>query len=210
MAFTITSQQLTSILSTNHNKDALAEWLIILNHLFPQYGINSTNRAAMFLAQCGHESNDFAVLQENLNYRAESLLRTWPSRFTKNEATEYARRPEKIANRVYANRMGNGDEQSGDGWKFHGRGIVQITGKENYTITSKALFDDTRLLSTPDLLLEKEYAAESALNFWKQHSLNDLADNQDVKSVTKRINGGTLGFDDRLNRFNRALEILSN
>jgi putative chitinase len=159
----------------------------------------------MFIAQTAHESADYTALQENLNYRAESLLRVWPSHFSADTVEEYAHNPEKIANCAYANRMGNGDEESGDGWRYHGRGLIQLTGKTNYehfaASIGKSLEEAVEYCATPD------GAVESACYFWKAHDLNAKSDDGDIEHVTRAINGGTLGLEDRTNRYNQALDL---
>jgi putative chitinase len=186
------------------------EWYSNLVEILPQYDIDTSARVAAFMAQCGHESGGFTTLQENLNYSAKGLVGTFKKYFpTEAQAKQYERRPEMIANRVYANRMGNGDEASGEGWYFRGRGIVQITGKNNYTKCSQALFEDNTLVDDPDLLLEAEYAIHSACWFWSAARLNELADIGDIKTMTKRINGGYLGLEERINHYNHAIEILT-
>jgi putative chitinase len=179
-----------------------------LNEHLPTYSVNTPKRIAAFLSQCAHESMDFTHLHENLNYGAKGLLATFPKYFDANLANQYARIPEKIANRVYANRMGNGDEASGDGYKFRGRGILQITGKANYHVCSHALYDDDTLIDHPELLEEVDGAIRSALWYWNTHLLNVPADAGDVLTLTKKINGGTIGLDDRTTRYNNALAIL--
>jgi putative chitinase len=154
-----------------------------------------------------HESGGFKLLEENLNYSAKALMNTWPSRFpTEEMANQYARNPEKIANKVYGGRMGNGTEETGEGWKYRGRGIKQLTGKENYQRCSEALGVD--LVSDPDKLLDPKYAALSAGWFWNKHNLNDLADKSDIETMTKRINGGLLGLDARKVAIAKAESIL--
>jgi putative chitinase len=189
----------------------LQEWYEQLLEVLPQYEIDTPNRVAAFIAQCGHESAGFTVLQENLNYSADGLKKIFGKYFPTAElAKQYARKPEMIANRVYGNRMGNGDEDSGDGYKYRGRGIVQITGKNNYSKCSIALFEDeAHLLENPDLLLEPHYAIHSACWFWNASHLNALADSGDIKTMTKRINGGYIGLEDRLAHYNHALEVLA-
>jgi len=183
------------------------KWDIPLNQTFVKYNINTTLRQAAFLGQCMHESNNFKTLEENLHYKAESLMKVWPSRFTdKVVADAYANNPEKIANKVYAGRMGNGTEESGDGWKYHGRGLIQLTGKENYERCGSAIGVD--LISQPNLLVDPQYAALSAGWFWNKMGLNDLADAQEYGQMTKRINGGTLGLDDRIVKITKAKQIL--
>lgn len=184
-----------------------AEWADLMNKFLPLYGVNTPARIAMFIAQCGHEASDFTVFSENLNYSADNLRKVWPNRFNVATAAIYARKPEKIANRVYADRMGNGNEASGDGWTFKGRGLIQITGKANYAAFagSSAL----SLVRAVSYLETKEGALKSALWFWGEHSLNALSDHQNVLAVTKIINGGTFGLSDRQTRFSKALKVFS-
>jgi putative chitinase len=186
------------------------EWYNNLLNILPEYDIDTPKRVAAFMAQCGHESGGFTLMQENLNYSAKGLVGTFKKYFpTEAHAKPYERKPEMIANRVYANRMGNGDEASGEGWYFRGRGIVQITGKNNYTKCSQSLFESNVLVENPDLLLETEYAIHSACWFWSAARLNELADVGDIKTMTKRINGGFIGLEDRINHYNHAIEILT-
>jgi putative chitinase len=183
------------------------KWLEPLKETFEKYGLNTTKRQAAFIGQCMHESAGFKTLTENLNYSAKALMATWPSRFPNEEfANQYARNPEKIANKVYGGRMGNADESSGEGWKYRGRGIKQLTGKENYDRCGEALGVD--LVENPDLLIEPKYAALSAGWFWNKHNLNDLADKGDIETMTKRINGGLLGLDARKAAIQKAESIL--
>jgi|SRR6478736_7123977 len=163
--------------------------------LLDKYEINTPIRLCHFYAQLEHESG-LKPISENLNYSDVGLRTTFPKYFTDNKtAVEYARQPQRIANKVYANRMGNGDEQSGDGWKYRGRGFIQITGKENYF----RLANDTDIdcLKNPDLLLAEENALVSALWFWKQNKLNSYADTGDIIGLTRRINGGLNGIEHR-------------
>ena len=183
------------------------KWLIPLQFTCDKFGINTPERVAGFLAQIGHESGGFRFTSENLNYRAEALTRLWPSRFPPGIAESYAMQPEKIANRAYCDRMGNGDEASGDGWKYRGRGLIQLTGKDNYAAFS--LDADNEALVNPDLVAEPELAALSAGWFWKKNGLNALADNRDIVGMTRRINGGTNGLDDRQMRYSRLISVLS-
>lgn len=193
---------------TNEQLQALgidAKWLKPLNDTFAKYDISTPKRQAAFIGQCGHESNNFRTLEENLHYSASALMRVWPSRFPDNDTAEkYANNPEKIANKVYAGRMGNTEE--GDGWKYHGRGLIQLTGKENYEHCGSSIGVD--LVGNPDRLLDPEYAAMSAGWFFNKKGLNQIADIGDVVTLTKRINGGTLGLDDRVMRTNQALRVL--
>lgn len=171
------------------------------------YAVNkNVKRIAAFLAQCGHESLNLSRLSENLNYSKERLMAVWPGRFNEYAAAVYQRDPEAIANNVYANRMGNGNENSGDGWKFHGRGYIQLTGRSNYTACGKDLELD--LVNDPDLLTRPASAAMSAAWFWNSRRLNSLADEGDIRGITRAINGGLNGFDDRRQRYNDALKAL--
>lgn len=185
-------------------------WFEQFYEILPTYDITTMERVVAFLAQCGHESNSFNVLQENLNYSAEGLTKIFHKYFpTLESAQPYARKPEMIANRVYANRMGNGPEESGDGWRYRGRGIVQITGKDNYTRASMDLLEDSTLLENPDFLLDKYYAVHTACWFWAVNNLNTLADAQDMTAMTKRINGGTIGLDDRIAHYNHIVDVFN-
>ena len=186
------------------------EWYTNLGDILPEYDIDTPKRVAAFMAQCGHESGGFTLMQENLNYSAKGLRGTFGKYFPNDEVAKlYERKPQMIANRVYGNRMGNGDEASGEGWYFRGRGIVQITGKNNYTKCSQSLFESNVLVENPDLLLESEYAIHSACWFWSAARLNELSDIGDIKTMTKRINGGFIGLEDRINHYNHAIEILT-
>jgi len=185
----------------------LADWLDPLNEVFARYDMATPARMASFIGQCQHESGNFKTLRENLNYSAKGLCATWPKRFpTEESATPYHRNPEKIANKVYADRMGNGDEASGDGWKYSGRGLIQLTGKSNYTLAGDSLVAD--LLNTPDLVLQPKYAALTAGWFWDKSRLNAFADANDIEGMTKKINGGIIGLDDRKKHIAHALEVL--
>jgi len=183
------------------------KWLQPLNDTFTKYQINSPVRQAAFIGQCGHESNNFKTLEENLNYSASGLMRVWPSRFPDAAiANKYANNPEAIANKVYGGRANLGNTQDGDGWKFHGRGLIQLTGRANYTVCGDALGQP--FTEHPELLLEPEWACMSAGWFWNKKGLNSLADVEDWKTITQRINGGTIGLDDRINRIHKAMDIL--
>jgi len=185
-----------------------AKWFDPLLETFARFDINTPLRQAAFMGQCQHESGNFKTLQENLNYKPEALMRVWPSRFPDMEtALEYAHNPEKIANKVYAGRMGNGDEESGDGWLYHGRGLIQLTGKDNYALCGDSLMLD--LLRDPDILLTPQGAALSAGWFWRKHGLNEVADAKEYVLMTKRINGGNLGYDDRVAKMDTALGVLT-
>jgi putative chitinase len=182
-------------------------WYNALHQILPAYDINTPERVAAFMAQCAHESGYFKFLKENLNYRAESLMRTWPRHFPTMEiAKQYERQPQKIANRAYANRMGNGDEASGDGWRYLGRGLIQLTGKENYSWFAASI--ETPVEEMPEYLQTFEGAVQSACWFWDQNGLNKFADSRDIKTMSKRINGGTIGLDDRIQKYNKYLTIV--
>jgi len=182
-------------------------WLEPLNDAFERFEINTPMRQACFIGQCAHESEHFKFLEENLNYKAESLVRTWPHRFTPELAAECAHNPEKIANIAYADRMGNGPPSSGDGFAYRGRGLIQLTGKNNYTACGNALGLD--LVSNPDFLATPQGAALSAGWFWYTQGLNELADANEMEIMTKRINGGTIGMENRLALMQQALEVLA-
>lgn len=189
------------------NNTYLEQWHSALTDICSEYGINTPVRLAAFVAQCAHESANFKFLRENLNYRAESLMRTWPKHFPTIEiARQYQRNPEKIANRAYANRMGNGDESSGDGWRYLGRGLIQLTGKENYTWFAASL--NMEVDDVVEYLGTFEGAVQSACFFWESNELNKWADKKDIVTLTKRINGGTIGLEDRIKHFNHACHIL--
>jgi len=175
-----------------------------------KFQINTPLRLAHFLAQCGHESGGFKAVSENLNYSADGLKKIFPKYFPGNLAESYARQPEKIASKVYGNRMGNGDEASKEGYKFRGRGYIQLTGKQNYTSFAQAIGDD--IITNPDLVATK-YPLASAAWFFSKNGLNSLADkghgDDVVTSVTKRVNGGTIGLADRIKHFKEYYHLLA-
>lgn len=183
------------------------KWCEQLNATMGRFEINTPYRVSGFLAQVSHESGGFQFVVENLNYSAEALTRVWPSRFPPAIAAEYARNPEKIANRAYCDRMGNGDEASGDGWTYRGRGLIQLTGKDNYAAFS--LQCDNMALVEPNLVAEPALAAESAGWFWSRNGLNALCDSNDIVAMTKRINGGINGLDHRQELYSRALSVFA-
>jgi putative chitinase len=182
-----------------------SKWLQPLEETFAKYDISTPKRQAAFIGQCAHESANFKVLQENLNYSAEGLMKTWPSRFpTKEIADQYARQPSKIAGKVYNGRMGNTSEE--EAAQFLGRGLIQLTGKENYANCGNSIGVD--LIGNPTLLTDPQYAALSAGWFWNKKGLNSLADSGDIDTMTKRINGGTHGLDDRKAKIAKAEQVL--
>jgi len=200
----ITLEQLYKILVGN---GCTEQWHQALTQLLPEYGIDTPQREAAFLAQCAHESGGFQAIKENLNYKASSLQKTFPKYFPTQElADEYAKQPEKIANRVYANRMGNGDESSGDGYRYCGRGLIQLTGKNNYQAFADSM--EGNLEEVADYLATFEGAVQSACWFWETNDLNTLADAGDIKAMTKRINGGYIGLEDRIEKYEKIKEIL--
>jgi putative chitinase len=201
--FDFKKEQLAEIIGKNPYND---QWFDALYAILPDYEINTPHRVAAFVAQCAHESGGFKFLQENLNYRAESLVKTWPRHFPTLEiAQQYARQPEKIANRAYANRMGNGDEASGDGWRYLGRGLIQLTGKTNYEWFAASI--ETPLEEIPEYLQTFEGAVQSACWFWESNNLNKEADAGDIKTMTRKINGGFIGLEDRVKHYNHALHV---
>lgn len=180
-------------------------------NVMQNFGVNTPLRLAHFLAQCGHESGGFRLTQENLNYSAKGLMGIFKKYFpTQALADAYARKPEKIANRVYGGRMGNGAEASGEGFKFRGRGYIQLTGKSNYAAFDLAVEDD--ILANPDLVSTK-HALASAAWFWKKNGLNLIADTgssaEVVTKITKRVNGGTIGLPDRIRHFKEYHALLA-
>jgi putative chitinase len=203
----ITQEQLKQLLPKN---PYVSYWHKALEQLFPDYEINTPQRMAAFIAQCAHESGGFMVLTENLNYRWQSLRKIFPKYFPDDAiAQDYASRPNKqeaIANRIYASRMGNGPEESGDGYRYRGRGLIQLTGRSNYTWFAASLEISPEEAS--EYLTTFEGAAQSACWFWESNKLNQWADKGDILTLTKRINGGTIGLDDRIKHYEHALHVL--
>jgi putative chitinase len=182
-----------------------SKWLEPLDEAFAKYDISTPKRQAAFIGQCAHESGNFKTLQENLNYSAEGLMKIWPSRFpTREIADQYARQPAKIAGKVYNGRLGNTSEE--EAAKYLGRGLIQLTGRENYANCGTAIGVD--LIGNPNLLIEPKYAAMSAAWFWNKKGLNALADAGDYETMTKRINGGLIGLDDRKAKIAKAEQVL--
>jgi putative chitinase len=189
------------------NADAAA-WADAAMEILPKYEINTPNRIAGFFAQCGHESMNFTALSENLNYRAETLEKLFSKYFSKagRNAADYAKQPEKIANVIYANRMGNGDTASGDGFKFRGRGVIQLTGRDNYS--AFALSIKMTLPDVIDYVQTKKGALESACWYWNSRKINLACDENDIVKMTKLVNGGTIGLEDRRKHYEQALAVL--
>jgi len=185
-----------------------AEWVDPLNETFARFNISTINQQAAFIGQCGHECGNFRVLKENLNYRAATLMKLWPKRFPTLEiANQYAGQPSKIANKVYCDRMGNRNEASGDGARFIGRGCIQLTGSSNYYNAGKALGVD--FWADPDLVATPKYAALTAGWFWSTHKCNEVAQAQEWGRLTKIINGGTIGLQDRIKHTLEAIQVIS-
>lgn len=205
MAFELKKEHVAEMLKGNKNIDA---WYDAMVKIFPKYGIDTPNRIAGFCAQCGHESLNFTVLEENLNYKAATLEKLFSKYFSKagRNAAEYEKKPEKIANVIYASRMGNGDTASGDGYKFRGRGIIQLTGRDNYTNFGKSIG------KSPDEVIEYlktlDGALESACWYWNSRNLNAACDANDIVKMTKLVNGGTIGLEDRKKHYEHNLAVL--
>jgi len=202
--FILAEEQLGQLIPGN---PYVSYWHNAMARCLPDYDINTTQRVAAFVAQCAHESGGFKFLKENLNYRAESLTKVWPKHFPDlATAKRYERNQEMIANKAYANRMGNGPENSGDGWKFLGRGLIQLTGRNNYQAFADSI--ETSIDEIPEYLQTFEGAVQSACWFWETNNLNKWADTGDIKEMTRRINGGFIGLEDRIKHYNHALHVL--
>ena len=203
----ITLAQLKQLIPNNPHVD---HWFDALSQLLPDYEINTPHRIAAFIAQCAHESNNFTAIQENLNYKAASLRKLFGKYFPTDElAQQYASKVNKqqaIANRIYASRMGNGDEASGDGYKYRGRGLIQLTGKSNYQNFADSL--EISPEEAAEYMATFEGAAQSACWFWETNNLNKWADAGDIEKMTKIINGGTIGLEDRKKHYQHALHVL--
>lgn len=201
---TITTEQFTAIFGSNPDASAIVD---ALNAAFDKFEINTKDRICGFLSQAGHESGGFKAKVENLNYSQASLRKVFPKYFPDDAtAFRYARQPAAIANRVYGSRMGNGNEASGDGFRFRGRSYMQLTGKNNYVACGNAIGVD--LISNPDYLTTVEGAVAAACWFWSSNGLNTLADAKDVKGMTKRVNGGYIGLAERQAVYVKAQSVL--
>lgn len=204
----LTLPQLQELLPNNPD---VAQWHQVLVQLLPDYEINTPERISAFLAQCAHESGGFTMLRENLNYRWQTLRKIFSKYFPTDElAQAYASQPNKqelIANLVYANRMGNGPPETGDGYRFCGRGLIQLTGRDNYSWFAASL--DITVEAAAEYLETFEGAVQSACWFWETNSLNQWADRGDILTLTKKINGGTIGLEDRIAHYKHALDVLT-
>ena len=205
--FNFTQDQLQAIIPQNAHVE---HWFEALSKILPDYDISTPPRVAAFLAQCAHESGGFNAIQENLNYSPATLAKIFGGHFPGGmpEIQQYCSQPNKqeaIANRIYANRMGNGDEASGDGWAFCGRGLIQLTGRSNYTRFAQSI--DTPVEQVTEFLQTFEGCVQSACWFWEANNLNALADSGDIKTMTKIINGGYLGLDDRIAHYQHCLQV---
>ena len=201
--FDFTANHVHQLLQGNPHAQS---WYDALCDELPKYQITTPARVAMFMAQTGHESGNYTALTENLNYKPQALMAIWKKRFPTMEiANEYAHNPEKIANRAYCDRMGNVSEESLDGWKFHGRGLIQLTGRSLYEAFAKEIGKD--LDECVDYCETPDGAVESACFFWEHHGLNAVADQGNIEHATKIINGGLLGIEDRTARYNHALQL---
>lgn len=213
----LTQQQLQQLLPKN---PYIEQWHHALSQFLPEYEINTPQRIAAFIAQCSHESAGFTALKENLNYSAQGLANTWPTRFAELDdvgrpikpykptafAKHIERNPEMIANAAYADRMGNGDFISGDGWRYCGRGLIQLTGKNNYQLFADSI--QMNIEDVPEYLVTFDGAVHSACWFWKSNNLNSFSDVGDIKGLTRAINGGYNGLDDRIKHYEHALRVL--
>jgi putative chitinase len=203
----LTKDQLRQLIPKNPFID---QWYDALSQLLPDYEINTPQRIAAFIAQCAHESGNFVAIKENLNYRAVTLRKLFSKYFPTDElAAQYASMPNKqeaIANRIYANRMGNGPEESGDGYRYCGRGLIQLTGKTNYSLFAESL--EISVEEASEYLQTFEGAAQSACWFWESNNLNRFADVGDIKGLTRAINGGFIGLEDRIKHYQHALHVM--
>lgn len=202
----LTLDQLQQIVPKN---PYIEHWHKAFCEILPDYDINTPQRIAAFLAQCAHESGGFTAIKENLNYRPQTLVTLFKKYFDLDTATRYCAMPNKqeaIANRIYASRMGNSDEASGDGYRYCGRGLIQLTGKDNYTRYAQST--EQTVEEASEHLTTFEGCVQSAAWFWEANNLNQYADSGDILTMTKRINGGTIGLEDRVKHYNNACHVL--
>ena len=215
----LNNQQLKGCMKgiTPQNIEKYLPWMV---QILPKYGVDTPLRLSHYLAQIGHENQNFSAYRENLNYSEDGLLKTFKSDFDTNKdkvlspaekarAKKLARKPKEIADFVYANQNGNGNESSGDGSKYIGRGAIMVTGEDNYRECSKFIFNDDRLLKNPEMLELPEYGILASMWFWTTRKLNDYADKDDIVGETKKINGGKLGLEDRIARLNNCKKYIS-
>ncbi len=201
-----TQDILSKILFNNKQVDV---WFNALSSYLPKFDVTSKLRLSSFLAQTMTETSNFTILSENLNYSGSTLFKLFPSKFASLDvANQYAYQPGKIANLIYSNRLGNGPAETGDGWKYRGRGLIQLTFRDNYEAFSQDIFGNTSVIDNPDLLLQPDIAVQGALWYWHTHSLNKYADIKDNVSITKLINGGTNGLSQRLTNYNKCMMFL--
>lgn len=207
----LTEEQLIRIIPESSH--VASKYIDALNEAFERFEINTPLRQAAFIAQCGHESTRFTRVEENLNYSANGLMRTFPGYFTPESSKQYAYKPQMIANHCYANKGGNGDEESGDGWRYRGRGLIQVTLKNNYVRRGRRLVQDPAyFVDSPDLLLEPEWAVRTACDYWDDNGLNAYADRdteEEFRNLTRKINRALRGLDDRLGLWHKAKAILT-
>ena len=199
MSLNVNEQQLAAM-----GVKSPAVWVAPLNAVIDKLKFTTNEQIAMFLAQCMHESGCFSVLVENLNYSEAGLLKVFPKYFDTTSAKRYARQPQWIASRVYGGRMGNGNEQTQDGWKYRGKGLIQITGKNNHKMVGDVLGVD--FVANPDLLMQPLYAVLSAGIFWEKNNLGNFSD---INVVTKKINGGFNGLSDRIAKYDLCMKVLA-
>ena len=206
--FNFTEDHLKQMLPNNKE---VSDWYAAMTKILPKYGIDTPERVAGFIAQCGHESASFTVLEENLYYRAETLEKLFSKYFSKagRNAEDYAKKPDKIANVIYANRMGNVSPASGEGYKFRGRGVIQLTGKSNYMNFAASINSAHDLDKVVEYVQTKRGALESACWYWNSRNLNAVCDANDIVKMTKLINGGTIGLDDRKKHYEHAIAVLT-